>query len=136
MQLTLKRYQSTETCTHGDLFVNGVFECVTLEDTQRENKIYGQTAIPCGEYEIVISYSPRFKKLMPLLKNVPFFTGIRIHVLNSSKETDGCIGVGSSRIDLKTDWIDKSRAAYNKLFEKLNAAFSAGEKITIRIECY
>lgn len=84
MVLQLIRENMSGLATEGKLFIDGVFECHTLEDTDRhlENggkKIYGQTAIPRGIYDMDITYSNRFKKEMPIILNVPFFEGIRIH---------------------------------------------------------
>lgn len=51
----------------------------TCEDTVRDVKIPGQTAIPEGKYKVVITFSNRFQKFLPLLLDVPKFTGVRIH---------------------------------------------------------
>jgi len=82
MKLKLKRIALKPTYTIGKLYIDDVYFCDTLEDTVRdknkngkfdagEYKIYGQTAIPYGKYEIKWTYSPRFKRYMPLLMNVP-----------------------------------------------------------------
>ena len=99
--LTIKidRYIFTDKDTIGKLYVNDTYLCDTLEDTVRtlnskEDKIAGQTAIPAGSYQTIITYSPKFKKDLPLLVNVPFFEGIRIHTGSSDKDTEGCILTG------------------------------------------
>jgi hypothetical protein len=130
MELLLKRLHKTDKSTIGELKVNNTFECYTLEDVEREEKVYGETAIPKGRYEIVISYSNRFKKFMPLLLNVPKFEGIRIHAGNTAKNTLGCILVGKSRGE---NQISNSRLAYESLFVKLKNA-SKKEKIFITIK--
>ena len=86
MYLQLVREAFTEDATEGKLYVNGTFECYTLEDTDRKlegtdgsAKQYGKTAIPRGVYNMKLSMSYRFKQVMPELMNVPFFEGIRIH---------------------------------------------------------
>ena len=101
LALTLIRKIKTDKSTIGELFINGEFQCYILEDTDRglyqdmplqellSKKIYGETAIPTGTYEVVISFSNRFKKYLPLLLNVPGYEGIRIHPGNYAKDTLG-----------------------------------------------
>lgn len=65
--------------------------CDTLEDKFRGNdlkgkKVYGETCIPEGIYQIKMTYSNKFKKELPELLNVPYFEGIRIHKGNSAGE--------------------------------------------------
>jgi hypothetical protein len=108
MNLTLKRRFFKETYTIGSLSIDGVYFCDTLEDRYRampeEKKIYGQTAIPPGTYRVIMSYSNRFKRIMPELLNVPFFEGIRIHSGNTDADTAGCILVGrNTAIGVLTD---------------------------------
>ncbi len=76
----------------GDLHVDNEFFCYTLEDEIRADgvKEYGETAIKAGLYEIEVTYSPKFKRDMILIKNVPNFSGIRLHGGNSSKDSLGC----------------------------------------------
>jgi len=104
MILELQRKWFTDKSTIGELLINDEYECVTLEDPERDEKIPGITAIPRGFYPVIITYSNRFQKRMPLLKDVPNFTGIRIHTGNKAEDTEGCILVGRSRA---TDWISK-----------------------------
>lgn len=135
MKLLLVREPSGDSCTHGKLYVNGVFECFTLEDKDRKlesggEKIYGQTAIPRGSYEIIINFSQRFKRDLPLLLNVAGFSGVRIHAGNTSEDTEGCILVGSSRGDQR---VNNSRVAFNKLFDQLDEAYAANEAISLEI---
>src|SRR5437773_6046728 len=95
MELLLRRRASAHGCTIGELVVDGVFECYSLEDEVRGGpKIPGQTAIPAGRYRVVITPSQRFGRLLPLLEDVPGFEGIRIHAGNTSADTAGCILVG------------------------------------------
>jgi hypothetical protein len=49
--------------------------------------------IPLGVYPIEYTWSPKFKRLLPLLK-VPHRKGIRIHAGNSAADTKGCILLG------------------------------------------
>lgn len=129
MELILKRLHKTGKSTIGELSTNKEFQCYTLEDVEREVKIKSKTAIPKGRYEVVITYSNRFKKQLPLLLNVPNFEGIRIHSGNTAKDTEGCILVGKTR---NVDIIGNSRLAFESLFSKLVSA-SKKEKIFITI---
>lgn len=84
MELTVERIYKGEDYTIGDLYVNNVWFSNTLEDKVRllnsyEDKVYGETAIPIGRYKVVLSYSNRFKRILPEVLNVEFFKGIRIH---------------------------------------------------------
>jgi hypothetical protein len=102
MKLTLKRI-ALKTYTIGKLYIGGCYFCDTIEDQVRdfgvngEGKIKSETAIPYGSYSVILNYSNRFQQIMPLLVNVPFFEGIRIHSGNSDKDTSGCILVGFNR---------------------------------------
>jgi hypothetical protein len=135
MKLLLIREPGGERCTHGKLYVNGVMECFTLEDVDRKlekggEKVYGKTAIPRGTYEVVINFSQRFKRDLPLLLNVPGFTGVRIHAGNTAEDTEGCILVGSTRGD---ECVRNSRVAFGKLFDQLDEAYAAHEQIELEV---
>jgi hypothetical protein len=112
MELTLIRKYFKEKYTLGKLSVDQNPICDTMEDVVRnlhdinhdgdfdddaEGKIYGKTAIPCGKYKIIVSLSPRLKRRLPLLLNVPGFTGIRIHGGKNETWTEGCILVGENK---------------------------------------
>ena len=130
MELNLKRIHKTANSTIGELSINGKFECYILEDIEREVKIKGKTAIPKGRFEIVITFSNRFKKPLPLLLNVPNFEGIRIHTGNTAKDTEGCLITGKTRGE---DIVGNSRLAFESLFSKLTLA-TKKEKVFITIE--
>lgn len=127
MDITLRRTNFTERSTIGELLINGVHQCYTLEDKMREQpgvpverwKAHGKTAIPTGRYQVVITHSARFDRDLPLLVAVPGFDGIRIHPGNTDKDTEGCILVG---LDRGVDQIGQSRAAFTTLFTRLRAA--------------
>jgi len=119
MQITVKRLYKTDTSTIGELLIDGVFECFTLEDIERPVKLTAETAIPKGTYKVIINESNRFKRLMPLLLNVPNFEGVRIHSGNTNHDTEGCILVGQTR---NKNYIGQSRKAFAKLFKKMQTA--------------
>lgn len=85
----------------GELFVNGEFFCYTLEDEIRPDgaKLYGVTCIDAGKYKVALTMSNRFKRIMPLLIDVPGFAGIRMHGGNTEAHTLGCLLVGFNVID-------------------------------------
>ena len=131
MELTLTRKIFTDNSTIGELAINGEFECYTLEDKVREEKIAGQTAIPMGRYKVDITHSPRFNCDMPLLFDVPNYKGVRIHTGNVASHTEGCLLVGTGKA---ADRITGSKDAYKALFAKLKKAKDRGESIHIAIK--
>ena len=152
MELRLKRNHKLNNYTIGDLYIDNVFYCNTLEDTDRrltssmteqeinKIKIKGKTAIPTGKYKITLDIiSPRFSNSslyksidgkLPRLLNVPGFDGILIHIGNTPKDTDGCILVGYNKIKGQ---VLNSKDTFNDLYTKLLEAKSKGELISITI---
>jgi hypothetical protein len=129
--LSLLRRIFTPRSTIGDLSVDGFWECYTLEDPVHDGpKIPGRTAIPEGRYAIAISWSARFHRELPLIVNVPGFSGVRIHAGNSPEDTEGCILVGRT---VETDWIGESRVAFNRLYFKIADAIARGEEVWLEI---
>lgn len=131
------------TYTIGDLFIDGVFFCNTIEDVVRQlpavcpntpkgrnctcpQKKYAETAIPAGTYKVTIEYSPRFKRRLPCLHDVPHFIGILIHSGNTAEDSAGCIIVGFNTVKGK---VTNSRATS----DKLNTILAKEKDITIRI---
>ena len=135
MELKLNRIFLGSSATIGELLVNDKYLCDTLEDRVRPEgeKVYGKTAIPEGMYEVKLTHSPRFKKILPEILNVPNFSGIRIHTGNSSKDTEGCILVGTWDGE-KEDWVGNSRIAFDELMALLEEATNNKEKITITVK--
>lgn len=120
-ELALKRRWLTAASTVGELFIDGVFECFVLEDRFRpapEAKVKGATCIPLGRYRVEISHSPKFNRDLPLLLDVPGFTGVRIHPGNTPADTEGCLLPGRVR---HGESVLESRVAFDALFAKLQA---------------
>lgn len=142
MRLLLKRRFLADDYTIGTLYINGMRFCDTIEDKVRdinqdgdlddegEGKVFGETAIPYGKYDIQLSMSPKFKRKLPLLLNVPHFTGIRIHRGNTAKDSHGCILPGENKV--KGQVINSSTYEII-LVEKMTMAIADGEDITIEI---
>jgi hypothetical protein len=129
MRITLIRIANKPTYTIGKLYIDGVYFCDVLEDVDRglddsmeekeikTKKIKGQTAIPTGIYTVKITYSPKYKKLMPLIENVKGYQGIRIHSGNTHKDTEGCLLVGKNK---EVGKVLESRKTYNALYKILS----------------
>jgi hypothetical protein len=138
MKIKLVRKYRKEKYTIGKLYIDGVPFCDVIEDKDRglddsmsladvmSKKRYGDTAIPYGTYKVEITYSPKYKRLMPEIKNVKGFSGIRIHSGNTAKDTLGCLIVGKNT---KVGMVTESRKTYNKLF----ALMFDEKEITIEI---
>jgi hypothetical protein len=114
------------------MYLDGVFECFTLEDGIRTNKVYGETAIPAGSYSVIVNYSPRFKVSLPLVQDVPNFEGVRIHPGNTPANTLGCILVGRNWTP-GAEEITASRLAFEPLKRKIVDAIARGEEVRLRV---
>lgn len=153
MKLLLRRIFKGPRYTIGKLFINGVYECDTLEDQDRgltsqmsleeikAKKVYGVTAIPAGTYSInMTTVSPKFKDrawakpykgILPRLENVKGYEGVLIHVGNKAEDTLGCILVGENKVKGQ---VINSTATFYELMTVLLKAQSAGEVMELTIE--
>mgnify|MGYP001211266666 CR=1 FL=1 len=146
MKLDVVRTQFGADATNGMLFIDGVFECFTLEDEVRDVKVHSETAIPLGEYEIKLrteggfhsKYTARYGSMhkgMLWLQDVPNFQWILIHTGNTDSHTAGCLLLGETQQDLdkgKDGFVGGSGDAYKKMYPKVRDALLAGEKVTIK----
>ena len=142
MELRLDRKYRCSNYCNDKLYINNEYFSDALEDPDRgltdtmslekikKIKIKGNTCIPYGKYNITITYSPRFKKNLPLLNNVKGFDGIRIHSGNKPQDTEGCLLPGFNKV--KGQVID-SRVTTDKLIAQIQQALNKGEKVTITI---
>lgn len=141
MELVLQRRPSLGGTTFGDLSIDGIFQCHTLEDQVRE--IVGQpvsawkvptvTAIPQGRYRLALVDSGRFGPDTLSLEDVPGFENIRIHSGNAAADTEGCLLVGE-KINDQTVMLEQSRVALAKLKEKLIPVIKGSYPVFITIE--
>lgn len=149
MKLEVLRFSSGKDSTSGALFsvVEGVktFLCYTLEDEYRDNKVYSETRIPAGIYEIRFrtvggfhaKYSKRFQDIhkgMLHIVNVPGFDYILIHCGNTDEHTAGCLLVGDTQNNNMVEedgFIGRSTAAYKRIYPKIAKALEQGEEVTI-----
>ena len=149
MELTVKRLYIKPEYTIGKLYIEGKYECDTLEDTVRvlnsaADKVYGETAIPYGRYQVAMNViSQKFNSYefyrkvcqgrLPRLLNVPYFDGILLHVADGdkgSKLLSGCIGVGQNKIK---GGLVNGKNTFAALYNKLEKAYNEGEQIWINI---
>lgn len=150
MKLVLKRINNQDNYCEGKLYIDGIYQCDAIEDTDRgltsemsiaeiqSKKVYGETAIPKGTYQITLDVvSPKFKDRpwatfcegkLPRLLDVPGYEGVLIHVGNEASNSLGCLLVGQKT---KDGWISNSTQTFKNLYYKLK---QATDQITITIE--
>ena len=146
MKLQLVRVQFGEDAVNGMLFIDGVFECYTLEDQYQEVKVYGETCIPEGTYKLGFRkeggfhnrYKERFANHVGMIEilDIPNFKYVLFHLGNSDENTAGCILVGSSQQDLdlsKDGWISSSKLAYKNFYPKVSKVMQAGKEVTLEV---
>lgn len=143
MKMELQRLKMEGGATVGKLTIpDRGFSCFTLEDVvrqdpdpstpQNEAKVYGETAIPAGTYPVKLTLSPRFKKLLPRILNVPGFDGILIHKGNGPEDTKGCILVGD-QVQGGRIVAGASTPAFFRLSDLIKGCADRGEPMTIVI---
>ena len=147
MELVLTRIAKKKVYTIGKLYIvervddeylagtKQTYFCDTLEPTWRDyrhggHKIRGKSAIPEGRYPVVITWSPKMKQWLPLLVNVPMFSGIRIHAGNTAEDTQGCILVGQNQ---KKGMVLNSRIWLKRLKDKIVEAKDRGEAVWVTV---
>lgn len=138
LNIRIDRIAKKSTYTIGKLYLNGVYFCDTLEDTDRgltqgmplqkikDLKIKGATAIPKGKYKVTLNVvSPKFSKRatyqfcqgkLPRLLNVDGYEGVLIHIGNTAKDTEGCILVGQNKV---VGQVINSTATFKKLYAEM-----------------
>jgi hypothetical protein len=113
----------------------------TLEDPKQEHKVYGNTRVPAGKYELELRneggmtqrYARRFPEMhegMIWLREVPMFEWVYIHIGNTEADTEGCILVGT---DTSEDAIINSKVAYQLIYPKIIGALKQG-RVTLEIK--
>ena len=147
MKIDVVRTQFGIDATNGMMFIDGKFECYTLEDQYQAVKVMHETCIPEGTYKIKFRkvggfhdrYSARYKNAhygMLELQDVPDFKYILIHSGNTDEHTSGCILTGNTQQDLdlgKDGMIGQSRNAYERMYRKVSAVLLQGKEVSITI---
>lgn len=144
MDIKIYRYSSQSRTTLGAMHINGSFECYTLEDRHREEKVRGETRIPKGKYKIglrtvggthsrYLKKFPSFHTGMLEVMNVPNFKYILIHIGNDEHDTQGCLLVGdyANNNKLQKGQLTSSTKAYTNMYKKVVEAVSRNEEVTI-----
>lgn len=149
MELRLERRWFTRKSTIGELYIDNVFECFTLEDVSRfpvkpaemsdadylalveRVKVKHETAIAPLRYKLYVGFSEHFQRMMIHIQNVPGYSGCEIHSGNRDTDTDGCVLVGAKR---GIDIIMQSLFAYGQVFGKVNRSLRRGEEVWLSVE--
>ena len=158
MDLEVIRFSSCTDSTNGILLetiqqgneIDGYFKqkkflAYTLEDEQRDEKVFGETRIPEGTYKLglrkVGGYHARYSKKfddfhigMLHVLDVPGFEYILIHCGNTDEHTAGCLLVGDSQENnqIKKDgFIGRSVQAYKRIYPRIASALERGEEVKI-----
>ena len=145
MKLQVVRHQFGTDATCGILYIDGQFECFTLEDQYQTVKVMHETCIPEGTYDIKFrttggfhtKYKERYGNShygMLHLQDVPNFTYILIHAGNTDEHTSGCLIVGETQQDLDISddgFIGHSGKAYSKLYNKVAKELLLGKEVSI-----
>lgn len=138
MEILVKRIALRSSYTIGKMYIDGKYFCDVIEDKVidinksgkfegKETKVYGESAIPYGKYKVTLTLSPRFKRFLPEIHDVPHFTAIRIHAGNTAKDSHGCLIVGENK---EVGKVLNSRFWEKKLVELIKGC---KESITIEI---
>lgn len=121
--LILNRNTFTNKSTIGDLLMDGVFQCFVLEPTCRKQEGV-KLAIPAGKYELALYDSPKNRRSVPLLKEVPGHSFVEIHIGNAPKDTEDCLLPGRLK---EPDFVGESELAFNKLLPKIEEKLKQGK---------
>jgi hypothetical protein len=154
MHIHVDRLEADQKATRGKLYIDGKFECYTLEDQHRDGaKVHGETRIPAGTYKLEFyphgtkfhpkyleSYGADFHKGMLRVCDVPGFEGVLIHKGNYHDDTEGCLLLGTSKMVGKSKRdkngnaciaVGGSEGAYTCFYPKVRDALLRGETVTI-----
>ena len=148
MDIEVFRYSSGKNDTLGLMFIDSDFQCYTLEDEYRSEKVFGETRIPAGCYALRVrdeggfhnkylkKFGDKFHKGMLELVDVPNFKYVLIHIGNNDDDTAGCLLVGDSANNNKVEdgFISNSTSAYKRIYPKIIDALLDGEEVNIIIK--
>ena len=142
MEIKVVRRYRAPGYTIGTMLIDGARFSDTLEDRDRdlnrdgdlndpgEGKVYAETAIPYGRYRVTLDVSPKFRRKLPRLHDVPHFEGILIHRGNTAADSAGCILVGENKAVGK---VLNSTPYEERIVKIIGDAIARGEKVWITI---
>jgi hypothetical protein len=151
MKIEVKRFADDGETTLGVLYIDGIFECFTVEDQEQTgNKVMHETRVPNGTYNISLrnegGFSARYAKKyadmhkgMLCIHNASSwkiktdthnFQYILIHTGNTDDHTSGCLLVNDA-VSGRTFRGSSSVDAYKDFYPKVSKALLAGENVTI-----
>ncbi len=128
MELLLTRHHSSGGCTLGELSAEGVFLAFSCEPDEEQPD---HPAIPAGRYPVAITYSFRFKRLLPLIERVPGRSGIRIHPGNDAEDTEGCILLGLAQVN---NGVEHSQEACQRVQSLIAQPLAHDEPVWLTIQ--
>jgi hypothetical protein len=150
MELTVKRIADNGDTTIGVLYIDGIFQCFTIEDEERITKKKGETRVPDGKYKVDLRQAGGFHNRyaakygskhvgMLCIHNRPdwklenkglSFQFILIHTGNTDDHTAGCLLLNDG-VSGTTFTGSSSVNAYKRIYPKIAKAIRAGEDVTI-----
>lgn len=147
MNLRLERLTADADSTIGALFLDGRFQCFTVEDEFRATKVARETRVPAGVYDVKLraeggfhqrfleKFGPTWHKGMLHLQHVPGFEYVLIHTGNTDDDTEGCVIVGlGANVTLEGGGgLANSVLAYQKFYPPVRDALLRGERVTLTI---
>lgn len=148
MELKTIRYSSAKRDTLSLFLIDCEFMCYVLEDEHRNEKVFGETRIPAGVYEVkfrkeggfhnryTAKYGETFHKGMLELQDVPNFKYVLIHIGNDEDDTAGCLLVGNTANNnqVKNGFVGSSTQAYKSIYPRIAKALEEGEQVWLTIE--
>jgi hypothetical protein len=116
MLVEIRRKKETSLSVTGEMWIDGQFECYTLEPSRLTPVHPGHPCIPAGRYKVILTLSPHLGYVCPEVLDVPGRTKIRWHIANFPKDLEGCVGVG---LGVTTDAVTESKKAFERLMALL-----------------
>ena len=107
MYIRLIRNQPQASAITGRLIINDRWFCNTLERVGYQ--------IPAICYPIRVTQSPKFKRLLPIVQNVPQRSGIRFHRGTKPQHSTGCILIPADKEKALTDFILQAQQSHEEI---------------------